>query len=164
LPKNQAAVLLHVKIQSKAEPRFLSELIAVRQVLNHFNSIGLVNYKYVEFGFDYGLLNEVPLRDVTILMPFVAAFNKSRGGKKVSTLVLPWHKDEVDLDNPGARVTKILEAYDVKLDLEFPIKDLTKKEVIGALPEELLELTHSCRYGYPPCGKCRPCKEIASIT
>ncbi len=119
----------------------------------------------MEFGFDYGTLGEIPIRDVAVVAMFVAIAKRSRAGKIFESVVLPWHKDEVDLVNPAHRFKAVLSAHGVNpdsLSFEFPIAGMTKAEVIAATPPGLLELTHSCRYGSPPCGECRPCKDLQS--
>ena len=52
----------------------------------------------------------------------------------------------------------------------FPVVDLTKKEIYDMLPEEIRDLTWSCRYpqrdeksNYLVCGECPTCEEIANV-
>ena len=47
----------------------------------------------------------------------------------------------------------------------YPVKHLTKQEIWNELPEELRELTWSCRTpkGLRACGTCKTCKQIGGL-
>ena len=56
------------------------------------------------------------------------------------------------------------------LHIKFPLKDLSKYEVMKSIPGKLLKLTWSCRfpriglpYTYVPCHDCPPCNIIDKV-
>lgn len=50
--------------------------------------------------------------------------------------------------------------------VSYPLKHMTKREILQAMPQELIDLTWSCREpvrdaeGVRPCGKCHACKQL----
>ena len=63
-----------------------------------------------------------------------------------------------------------IETFKTRPEYIFPVVDLTKKEIYDMLPEEVRNLTWSCRYpkqdeksNWIPCNECPTCKEINDV-
>lgn len=79
-----------------------------------------------------------------------------------------------DFQNRLNKIADILYLHTQKsketLKIEFPIRNLSKYEVIKSLPEELLQLTWSCRYPkivapwtFGRCHECPQCKVLDRV-
>lgn len=72
------------------------------------------------------------------------------------------------LSNRIVRSQKILDAFTTATKI-YPVKDMTKKEIWESLPDEIKELTWSCRTprykdGIPlRCNRCNTCKELEKL-
>lgn len=68
------------------------------------------------------------------------------------------------------RSNKIFEAFGTRAKKIYPLIELTKKQVHDMLPEELRNMTWSCRTpsyegeNSKECGKCKTCREIKKIS
>jgi 7-cyano-7-deazaguanine synthase in queuosine biosynthesis len=156
----------HVILKHLAENRSHKELMAVKNLLKFFREKGYHNFEYHESSFDYGSLPRIAIKDIQVVALFQAIILRSPNYDYIDTIKFGWHKGEVDTveNNRGYRVKNMFKGLDVREDInfEFPIKDMTRSELVAGLPEKMLDLVHSCRKpraGRPICGTCKTCQE-----
>jgi 7-cyano-7-deazaguanine synthase in queuosine biosynthesis len=70
----------------------------------------------------------------------------------------------------AARGNKLLKLFAPNVEKIYPVEDLTKREIYSMLPEELRDMTWSCRTPintgndtFKECRKCKTCLEISKI-
>jgi 7-cyano-7-deazaguanine synthase in queuosine biosynthesis len=67
------------------------------------------------------------------------------------------------------RANKIFESFGTKAQKVYPLMDMTKKQIYEMLPEDLRNMSWSCRTPIyegdeiKECGRCRTCREIKLI-
>lgn len=156
--------------------RTIREDLATEQILNWFEENGLKNFAFRKLSFDYSSLSMMPPIWDSDAVNFIAS------------VVVQAHPeiDEFiegaianDFEDPGfqKRLDKIAKLFYLSAErspgdfkFSFPVREMTKKELLELLPESLLRLTWSCRYpeiGAPytfvRCHKCPQCKVIDSV-
>lgn len=163
---NSTLIVFHVNLRHDKEDRLTKEKQAVMNILNYFRCKGLKNYKYLgNTTFDYGSLPRIMIKDIQIVAMFKAIILKTPQFADVETVLLSWHKGEVNREdiNRGYRVKNMFQALEVnrEITLEFPIEHKTRAEMVAELPKELLSYIWSCRkpLNGKPCNKCKTCKE-----
>lgn len=161
---NEVLFLHHINLYHSAENRLDHERKAVQSVLEWFLDNGIENWVYYESTFSYGNLPRISIKDIQICTVFTAIIAKTQQFSNVKTLLLSWHKGEVDrVDiNRGFRVKAMLKAFEIDwLKIEFPIIDHTRKQMADEMPKELLERVHFCRSPLKNrnCGVCKTCRE-----
>lgn len=163
---NETLLLHHVNLKHRAENRLIVEKYAVQNILKYFKKIGLDNFIYKESSFDYGDLPRISIKDIQIVSLFSSVILKTPKYKSIDTLLLSWHKGEVDREDikKGFRVKKMLEALEVdrNIKLSFPIEFMTRKEMFEDTPKELTKYMWSCRKprNGSHCGVCKTCIEL----
>ncbi len=142
------------------QPQFESELIAFNGLVNHYGLLDEIRtWNTPNLGhsgsFDY------PMRNV-IFLAYAVNLAATLGIKRVvSGIRESGYADTTSLFvDVFAGMARNLS--DGKINLEFPIFWLDKKNVIarGKSLELPFNLTHSCFRGNEPCGECATCKEI----
>lgn len=163
---NGTLIVFHVNLRHDKEDRLTKEKQAVNNILNYFRCKGLKNYKYLgNTVFDYGSLPRIMIKDIQIVAMFKAVILKTPQFLDVNTVLLSWHKGEVNREdiNRGYRVKAVFTALEVnrQITLEFPIEHKTRAQMVAELPKELLSYVWSCRkpLNGKPCNKCKTCKE-----
>ena len=161
------ALLHHVNLKSpEAFRRHKKEKKAVQDILKWFNQNSLANYEYLESTFDYKSFryNE---KDVTIVMFITGVLLKNPKRNSITKIIMPNNADDfsrwdyTDQSLPRFRVLK--EMVPRNIEFLFPIRELKKPELAGAMPRDLFKLTWYCRRPtpqYKECGSCNPCKEV----
>lgn len=158
-------LMFHVELYHKIENRLYQEKDAVDNILNWFNNNGFKNYDYIgDCIFNYGKMRDIGLKDIQIVAMFKANLLKTQA-KDIDSVLLPWHKGEVNRSDikRGYRIKKMFEACELTrpITLEFPIENMSRKDMIDQMPVELLKFVKSCRKpkGDKPCLICRTCLE-----
>lgn len=169
----------HISLRYPSEPRWKEEDISSRKIVEFCRNIR--PFDYSESRVDVGFYKYVGRdSDTQLLMASKVAPN-IKG--KVS-IALGWlysdYQDDILNGRATGRITeKLWEALcdsmdknlgeNVDREILFPLIDMkiSKKEILKAIPQELLILTWSCRRPVKdnknisrPCGKCHPCSDI----
>ena len=156
----------HIRLRNR-EGREQVEYKATQRVLQHFRSKGYSRQiKYHETGFDYGTINYVAY-DLYI-WSFMTAILLTDPNTRASTraVVISSHLDSPFMLNPEREARRRALVRSVLGDWEpewvFPIGDMTKKQIVQAIPNDLLNLCWWCRYPRrnKPCGRCKTCKQV----
>lgn len=162
---NEETFVFHVELFHPKEDRLYSEKKACQLIVNHLRELGY-KFHYIQGpSFSYGKLPRITIKDIQIMAIFKAIVLKTPAYKHIDTIKFGWHKGEVNRDdiNKGFRVRKMFEALEVDRDIKFvfPIENMTRKEMVETLPDELLRYVKSCRkpQNYKPCMTCKTCKE-----
>jgi len=78
--------------------------------------------------------------------------------------------DNNSIERRAIRGTKLLELFAPNVGKIYPVGHLTKAEIYNMLPEELRNMTWSCRHPinvdkntFKKCGKCKTCLELNKI-
>lgn len=162
---DKVLMLHHINLYHRSENRLVYENEAVKKILNWFKANQLNNWVYFESDFSYGNLPRISIKDIQICSVFSGIIFRTAQFKRVRTLLLSWHHGEVDREdiNRGFRVKAMLKALEVDgVELQFPIKDMTRRQMADDMPADLLRLVHTCRKpaNHKACGKCKTCKEM----
>src|SRR5690606_3686970 len=167
LKDNPDEVLLihHINLLSGAENRLAQENRAVRKILEFLRSEGLDNFVYHESDFNYGSLPRISIKDIQICTVFSSIILRTPQFNNIKTILLSWHKGEVNdpgIDR-GFRVKALFKAFETEgINLEFPISEMTRRQMADDMPADLLKLAHTCRKPdmRGACGKCKTCMEM----
>jgi 7-cyano-7-deazaguanine synthase in queuosine biosynthesis len=168
-PKEKTFVF-HVELRHKAEDRLQTERVACQKIVQELQKMGLKKFRYIEGArFDYGDFPRITIKDIQIVAIFKAILLKTEHYGEIDTIKFGWHKGEVnrnDIDK-GFRVRKVFEALEVNREIkfEFPIENMTRKDMVEQLPPELLKHVRSCRKPTfsKPCGRCATCREYLDV-
>jgi len=78
--------------------------------------------------------------------------------------------DSQGVERRSIRGTKLLELFSPNVEKIYPVGHLTKSEIYDILPEQLRDMTWSCRHPisvdentFKECGKCNTCLELNKI-
>ena len=162
---NEALLIHHVNLLSGGENRLVQENRAVRNILEFFRSEGLDNFVCYESDFSYGNLPRISIKDIQICTVFSSIILRTPQFNNIKKILLAWHKGEVNEPgiNRGYRVKAMLKAFEIDgVELEFPIDEMTRRQMADDMPEDLLKLVHTCRKPDKrgACGKCKTCREM----
>jgi 7-cyano-7-deazaguanine synthase in queuosine biosynthesis len=176
LNENVKMIHIHyVSIRNDSEGIWKKEDIATERIIQYFRDHNL-EFKYstsvfeffghVQCGFDSDLLLVVAQK---------LALNSY--GKNIEVF-LGWNpydiKRQIIIDRTNRQVTQniwksLVESIDnrnnVSKSLRFPLieHNITKDIIMKKMPQELIDLTWSCRRGGDsPCGRCNSCVELKS--
>jgi len=157
----------HLYLVNK-ENRAKAEDKAVKDIINYMKKIR--NFSYSESYHEYPCYNGSFLWDSDI-------FSFMAGGiclnlKSIEKVAIGMTKSDMNgrLSNRIKRANKIFEAFGSKAQKAYPLSNMTKKEIFEMLPEDLRNLSWSCRTpiyendDIKKCGKCKTCKEINLIS
>jgi hypothetical protein len=162
-------LLLNYTQYRTKQNRWPHEDIAYRAVLDWFTDQGLTNwtllpvnnvefrqaigYWFLDHEYLYGFLAGAQLR------------NKSR--RDIKFLADSGHKNSRNRqDATYQRIWRQLNTVaERKVKPVFPLRNLTKAQIIQDMPPDLLALTWSCRAprSRKPCGSCSTCRDIAAV-
>lgn len=163
--RDEVLFLHHVNLYHRAENRLVYENAAVKNILNFFRANGLGNFVYFESDFSYGNLPRISIKDIQICTVFSSIILRTPQFKNIKTLLLSWHLGEVNEPgiNQGYRVKALLKTFEIEgIQLEFPISQMSRRQMADDMPAELLALCHTCRKpsNGKSCGKCKTCLEM----
>lgn len=146
----------HVEI-SNEENRAQVENVAVKNVLDYFNSTGLTNFEYTSSKLSCPTINGKFLYDSDTIN-FFAGFICSSNPKIKSVAVGANKEDMESVSSPRfVRANNILQLF-ANVEKIYPIKDYSKKELYELLPQELKDTFWSCRTPKYEDGYAKPCK------
>lgn len=124
---------------------------------------------YTSSSFDYGDLKYI-VRDHNIWGLVAGIIFADPKNEHITQLIRTFHRDSVKggIDSPaGQRAEAAWSAHLPKREIEFiyPQIDMTKGDIMAALPKSLLELTWYCRRprGGRPCHECHTCKQVDAV-
>jgi len=173
LLKRDRKIHVHHMNLRNAEKRARAEAPAVRNILKYMrNEIGKSvrgDFIYSESTHEYPVYNDRFMWDSDIVSFMAGSICLSNPWIKY--VALGFTKSD---SNPGIgirveRANKILGAFSANVTKIYPVRDLTKKQIFYAMPEDLRNLTWSCRMpkyidGIAiPCDKCPTCEDIRNL-
>jgi 7-cyano-7-deazaguanine synthase in queuosine biosynthesis len=155
--------------------RTIREEQATEEIIAWLHRNGINNFDYKRLSFDYSSLGPPPIWDSEVIN-FTASV-VIQAHPEISEFIEGAIKDDYDQDGFQERLNKIADILYTttgqtkeELAIVFPINQMTKYQVMQALPEALLALTWSCRYPtigppytYVRCGSCPQCLVIDGV-
>ena len=125
-------------------------------------------FRYSESGLDFSELEAIPIDYLSIAFVACQVAIDTPGCNRIAVGTLAADTDIVNRTARQKRVFEVMyECYrarklgEPRVEWIFPVYDTPKAELAAALPQELLDLTWSCRRpqdGYRPCGVCKACR------
>jgi 7-cyano-7-deazaguanine synthase in queuosine biosynthesis len=125
-------------------------------------------FRYSESGLDFSALEAIPIDYLSIAFVACQVAIDTPGCNRIAVGTLAADTDIVNRTARQKRVFEVMyECYrarklgEPRVEWIFPVYDTPKAELAAALPQELLDLTWSCRRpvdGFRPCGTCKACK------
>jgi 7-cyano-7-deazaguanine synthase in queuosine biosynthesis len=125
-------------------------------------------FRYSESGLDFSALEAIPIDYLSIAFVACQVAIDTPGCNRIAVGSLAADTDIVNRTARQKRVFEVMyECYrarklgEPRVDWVFPVHDKPKAELAAALPQELLDLTWSCRRpveGFRPCGVCKACR------
>ena len=156
----------HIRMSNK-EKRDLAEQRAVEGVLAWCRA-RYRPFRYSESGLDFTELQAIPIDYLSIAFVACQVAIDTPGCTRVAIGALA---ADTDIANRSARQRRVFEEMyacyravklgEAQVDWIYPVYHAPKAELAAALPQELLDLTWSCRRpvgGFKPCGTCKACK------
>ncbi len=172
----------HISLRYPSEPRWAQEDVASRKIVEYCRNLRA--FDYTESRFDIGFKRYVGRDSDTQLLMAAKVAPNLRGEVHVA---LGWENSDFELEvNRHRAKNKITEnlwnaLYDsidyplgehISREILYPLMEMnmTKARMMAALPQELREITWSCRRPVydedgesRPCGQCKPCMTIRNI-
>src|SRR5688500_1636992 len=156
----------HIHMQNR-EGRDAAEQRAVDSILSwcreHYRP-----FRYSESGLDFRALEAIPIDYLSIAFVACQVAIDTPGCTRIAVGALA---ADTDIANRSARQRRVFDAMyecyrarklgEARVEWIYPVYDLPKPEIAAALPQELLDLTWSCRRpvdGLRPCLACKACK------
>jgi 7-cyano-7-deazaguanine synthase in queuosine biosynthesis len=125
-------------------------------------------FRYSESGLDFSELEAIPIDYLSIAFVACQVAIDTPGCNRIAVGALA---ADTDIINRAARQKRVFEVMyecyrarklgEPRVEWIFPVYDIPKAELAAALPQELLDLTWSCRRpldGVRPCGTCKACR------
>tara|TARA_B110000091_G_scaffold214512_1_gene268580 strand:+ start:6450 stop:7109 length:660 start_codon:yes stop_codon:yes gene_type:complete len=156
--------------------RTTREAMATEKILFWFENNGIKNFSFRELRIDYSQLGMMPPVWDSEVVNFAASL-VIQANPEIYEFIEGAIKD--DFEEKGFverldKIAKILYLHTGKskenLKIVFPVKNLSKYEVMNSIPNDLLELTWSCRYPkivemwtFGRCHECPQCKVINEV-
>ncbi len=166
---------LHHLVLRNIENRLSAERQAVHRSLSWFRENNYRPFRITESMHDYSFMQRYFIYDVYWYC-FMAANIVTADP---SIMHVAWGRTKTDRKRPGLMRIRShgMEIYHATLPIEirfersiiFPVVDLEKREIWDMLPDELREMSWSCRTPVYKgdraiaCGKCPTCKTIEEI-
>ena len=155
----------HVRM-TNGEKRDLAEQRAVEGIVAYCRA-RYRPFRYSESGLDFSALEAIPIDYLSIAFVACQVAIDTPGCDRVAVGALA---ADTDIANRTARQKRVFEVMhecyrarklgEPRVEWIFPVYDTPKSELAAALPQELLDLTWSCRRpvdGFRPCGACKAC-------
>lgn len=164
LEAGQDVLVHHIELRNH-EGRLRQEKAAVHRILQwcrsqHFPG----SITFLHSGFDYGDLAYV-VRDLYIwgLLTGVILSNPDHADRAV--VVSSYHLSNPNDPEEVRRREVVRAVAGFEPDWITPLAGMTKAEVVGEMPSALVRLCWWCRRprGQQKCGKCRTCRQMASL-
>jgi 7-cyano-7-deazaguanine synthase in queuosine biosynthesis len=158
-------LLVHHLYLANKENRAEAEDKAVKDIINYMKKIR--DFTYTESYHEYPHYNGNFMWDSDIYN-FVAG-TICLCLKSIKEVAIGRTKSDVGIEQRADRGNKILHAFNPDIKKVYPVGDMTKKEIYEMLPEELRNLTWSCRTpiydkdNIKKCQKCKTCVELSIV-
>lgn len=133
-------------------------------------------FRYSESGLDFAALEAIPIDYMAIAYVACQVAIDTPGCTRIAVGTLARDTDEANRSARQRRVFETMyECYrarklgEEKVEWIYPVHSLGKPEIAALLPQELIELTWSCRTpvrtpsGYRICGICKACRARAGV-
>lgn len=156
---------VHHLYLSNKENRAEAEALAVKSIISYMKKIR--DFSYSESYHEYPSYNGNFMWDSDIYN-FVAG-TICISIKTIKEVAIGRTKSDVGFEQRAERGTKILNILSPSVNKSYPVGHMTKKEIYESMPEDLRNLTWSCRTpiykdnNIEMCKKCKTCVEILSI-
>lgn len=174
-PKENYLVFHIDLINGTSGNRYILEKKAVSNIITVLQKKEISNFAFKQLSFDYSVF-DIPLVWDSEVINFVAAM-QVRAHPEMDVFIEGAIKDDYEVDGFKERLEKIEKIFYLvsertkdNFEILFPIKHLSKYEVMKSIPKDILGLTWSCRYpeiGTPytfmRCHKCPPCKILDKV-
>lgn len=164
----------HIRMVNR-EGRADAEQAAVERIVAYCRE-HCRGFRYSESGLDFAGLEAIPIDYMAVAYVACQVAIDTPGCTRIAVGTLAQDTDEV---NRSARQRKIFDTLyacyrarklgEPAVSWAYPVHRLSKSEIAGILPPELLELTWSCRTplrtanGFRPCGTCKACRARAGV-
>src|SRR5688572_16637835 len=156
----------HIRMVNK-EGRDRAEQRAVEAIVAHCRS-RYRPFRYSESALDFGSLEAIPIDYLSIAFVACQVAIDTPGCDRIAVAAL---STDTDIANRSARQRRVFDAMyecyrarklgEPRVEWLYPVLDIPKAELAAALPQELLDLTWSCRRpvdGLRLCLACKACK------
>jgi 7-cyano-7-deazaguanine synthase in queuosine biosynthesis len=156
----------HIRMSNR-ERRDLAEQRAVEGVLAWCRA-RYRPFRYSESGLEFSQLEAIPIDYLSIAFVACQVAIDTPGCTRIALGALA---ADTDIANRSARQRRVFdEMYacyrarklgEPQVEWIYPVYHTPKAELAAALPQELLDLTWSCRRpigGFQPCGTCKACR------
>lgn len=170
--------LLNKQHRAEAEQR------SVKNILSYMSTKSY-NFKYSESYHEYPFYSYIDTintetKEVSVIQNFIPDSDIYNFIAGTICLSLPTIKKVaigrtqsdygLSIDERTTRANKLLELFAPNVKKIYPVIHLTKTEIYNMLPEEIRNMTWSCRNPitidkdtFKECGKCKTCQEIYRI-
>jgi len=149
------------------ENRALAEDRAVRDIVAHMK--GIRDFGFSESYHEYPSYNGNFMFDSDIFSFMAGSICLSMKTIREVAIGMTASDMSSGLSARVERANRIFESFGTKARKVYPLMDMTKKQVYKMLPEELRNMSWSCRTpiyegdDIRVCGRCKTCREIRSI-
>jgi 7-cyano-7-deazaguanine synthase in queuosine biosynthesis len=156
----------HIRMINR-EKRDLAEQRAVEGIVAYCRA-RYRPFRYSESGLDFSGLEAIPIDYLAIAFVACQVAIDTPGCNRIAVGALA---TDTDIANRTARQKRVFEEMyacyrarklgEPRVEWMLPVYDMPKAELAAALPQELLDLTWSCRRpvgGLHPCGVCKACR------
>jgi 7-cyano-7-deazaguanine synthase in queuosine biosynthesis len=156
----------HIRMINK-EKRHLAEQRAVEAVLAYCRA-RYRPFRYSESGLEFSQLEAIPIDYLSIAFVACQVAIDTPGCTRIASGALA---ADTDIENRNARQRRVFEEMyacyrarklgEAHVEWIYPVYRTPKAALAAALPQELLDLTWSCRRpvgGFQPCGTCKACR------
>jgi len=147
--------------RERAERRAVEAIVAYCR--KHYRA-----FRYSESGLDFTALEAIPIDYLSIAFVACQVAIDTPGCNRIAVGALA---ADTDIANRSARQKRVFdEMYacyrarklgEPQVEWSYPVFHTPKADLAAGLPEELLNLTWSCRRpleGFRPCGACKACR------
>lgn len=144
------------------QKRDVEEAKAVKNIINELKRMGHCNFDYVETTFDYGSTNTM-IHDIEVIGFLTGVLLRDTRCRINSIAITASADDFLQKSYPLRAETRFriinTVTRGVEPNYEYPIKHLTRKDMIERIPPNLLKLLWYCRRprNGQRCGKCSTC-------
>lgn len=164
LSERRGRLLIHHCHLRNREGRLDVEAAAYRATLAWLRENGFDDFEVVETGFDYGTVPHI-VWDIEIIGFLTGLVLRGNGYKDITKVIMTATADDLRIRNIQRRQRRRDQLAQLmlptkKIEPVWISRHLTKKQMMQAMPAELLALTWSCRRPREgrPCGECYTCK------
>ena len=167
IKENKSLYVHHMHLINK-ENRMEAESIAVKKVCDYMKQFG--NFIYSESHHDLPAFRKNFMWDSDLYNFMAGSICKSLSDVEFVALGMTKSDLSPSVSDRANRGTKIFESFGSSAKKIYPIIEMTKKEIYDYLPEDLRQLTWSCRTPIYEngtileCNKCKTCREFRGIT